>query len=52
MDRIGGEFPGVLTPRAQGEFVLGYYHQRASNRAEAAARANGNGGTGDKAETA
>ena len=53
MDGIAGEFPGVLTPRAQGEFVLGYYHQRASNRAEAAAaRADGNGATGDEAETA
>ena len=53
MDGIVGEFPGVLTPRGQGEFVLGYYHQRASNRAEAAAaRADGNGATGDEAETA
>ena len=40
-DRISGEFPGVLAPREQGEFVLGYYHQRAANRAEAAARSNG-----------
>ena len=40
-DRISGEFPGVLAPREQGEFVLGYYHQRAANRAEAAAHSNG-----------
>lgn len=50
MDRLAGEFPGVLTPREQGEFVLGYYHQRASNRAEAAARASGNGASGKKSE--
>lgn len=33
--RIGPEFPNVLTPRRQGEFVLGYYHQRAEHRREA-----------------
>ena len=37
-DRIPGELPAALAPREQGEFVLGYYHQRAANRAEAAAR--------------
>lgn len=51
MDRLAGEFPGVLTPREQGEFVLGYYHQRASNRAEAAA-ARANGASGKKSEEA
>ena len=51
VDRLAGEFPGVLTPREQGEFVLGYYHQRASNRAEAAA-ARANGASGKKSEEA
>lgn len=32
---VGPEFPNVLTPRRQGEFVLGYYHQRAEHRREA-----------------
>ena len=48
MDRIAGEFPGVLAPEKQGEFVLGYYHQRASNRAEAAARSGGDGASGEE----
>ena len=48
MDRIAGEFPGVLAPMEQGEFVLGYYHQRASNRAEAAARSGGDGASGEE----
>lgn len=32
--RIGGEFPRSLNLRRQAVFALGYYHQRAHNRAE------------------
>lgn len=35
MQCIGPQFPDVLAPREQGEFVLGYYHQRAEHRREA-----------------
>lgn len=50
MGRIpaAGGFPGVLAPREQGEFVLGYYHQRASNRAAAAAQKAGAGASGEE----
>ncbi len=33
MERLPDRFPDTLGPREQGEFVLGYYHQRAENRA-------------------
>jgi CRISPR-associated protein Csd1 len=33
MGRIGAQFPRTLTLQQQGEFALGYYHQRAHNRA-------------------
>lgn len=35
------EFPKVLTLKEQALFALGYYHQKAANRAAAIARANG-----------
>ena len=35
MERIRDGFPVAFNPRQQGEFVLGYYHQRAENRAAA-----------------
>jgi CRISPR-associated protein Csd1 len=31
---IGDTFPNTLTMRQQAIFALGYYHQRAHNRAE------------------
>ena len=38
-EAIGGEFPQALPIEGQGEFVLGYYHQRAAERALRAQRA-------------
>ena len=32
--RIGDDFPKTLTLREQANFALGYYHQRAHNRAQ------------------
>ena len=36
-EKIGPTFPSTLTMREQAVFALGYYHQRARNRAEARA---------------
>lgn len=36
-EKIGPSFPSTLTMRQQAVFALGYYHQRAHNRAEAKA---------------
>lgn len=48
LTRLPDGFPAALAPRGQGEFVLGYYHQRASNRADAAAAREGSGGRGGR----
>jgi len=34
--KVGPAFPSTLTMRQQAVFALGYYHQRAHNRAEIA----------------
>ena len=36
-EKIGPTFPSTLTMRDQAVFALGYYHQRAQNRADARA---------------
>ncbi len=49
-EKIGPAFPTTLTMRQQAVFALGFYHQRAHNRAEARAarEAKDNKGEGDQ----
>ena len=36
------EFPGTLTLEQQGQFALGYYHERAANRRQARDKSRSN----------
>ncbi len=49
MAQLADHFPPVLVLEEQGRFALGYYHQRAHDRAAARARVQTAGGTADAA---